>query len=191
MGIPDAAPNGGDVIFKLIADGEEIYDSGSVTKGQIESVTIDVRGVNELILEVDTNGSQDCDHACWLDPRLYTATYSNVCELSWINEEHSWSPPMASSETYKGVVYSKSIYAHAHSKITYNLNKQYERFTSCIGLRDGAVKGDVIYYVFADGVKIYESGLLRNGDLSKVDISVRGANQLVLEVGINADQDSD
>ncbi|MBU4643141.1 NPCBM/NEW2 domain-containing protein [Bacillus toyonensis] len=83
------------------------------------------------------------------------------------------------------VKYFKGLGAHSNGEIQYDLNGQYDRFISVIGVDDtvGYQQGSVIFQVFADGIKVYDSGIMKAGDSSKkVDISIQGAFGLKLVV---------
>jgi hypothetical protein len=97
--------------------------------------------------------------------------------------------------TLNGVVYAKGLGVHAYSEIHYALGGQYSRFTSDIGLDDEAgedLGGDVIFQVFADGTKLYDSGVMIGSSVTQhVDVSVAGKSDLQLIVlnNINSDRD--
>jgi alpha-galactosidase len=71
-GIDDETKGAGSVTFEVWADGERLYDSGTVTGGQpARAVRVDLTGRRELKLVVtpagdDTKG----DHADWADAKL-------------------------------------------------------------------------------------------------------------------------
>ncbi|WP_225444113.1 NPCBM/NEW2 domain-containing protein [Echinicola arenosa] len=61
----------GSVIFKLVHNGEEIYNSGIMRKGDAaKSIDLDVKGgVLELIVE-DAGDGPSGDHAVWVEPKI-------------------------------------------------------------------------------------------------------------------------
>ena len=65
---PATAPS--DVIFGIIADGKEIYNSGSIKAAQSVDIDVNVTGKKEIILYTDTNGPDFNDHATWADARF-------------------------------------------------------------------------------------------------------------------------
>ncbi|HVT89658.1 MAG TPA: NPCBM/NEW2 domain-containing protein [Tepidisphaeraceae bacterium] len=96
--------------------------------------------------------------------------------------------------TINGTTYSKGLGVHAASDISYNLSKQYTQFISDIGVDDEkGGGGSVIFQVYLDGVKSYDSGIMKGSDSSKtVNLSVAGVNTLRLVVtngGDGADND--
>jgi hypothetical protein len=72
IGIDDEVGKLGDVIFRVVADGREIFNSGTVKGGQPpRPISLDVTGVHSLILEVDFGADMDVgDHANWANLRL-------------------------------------------------------------------------------------------------------------------------
>ena len=73
MGIDDEVRGKGSVVFQVLADGKQVYDSGLVT-GKSEAVTlkdISVSGIKRLTLKVDFGEDFDfCDHADWANARV-------------------------------------------------------------------------------------------------------------------------
>ncbi|GKX28009.1 hypothetical protein SH1V18_04890 [Vallitalea longa] len=93
-----------------------------------------------------------------------------------------------------GKTYSKGLGTHANSTIIYDLNGDYTRFLSDIGVDDDVNdKGTIIFKVYTDGILKYDSGLMTGADEAKsISIDVTGCNELKLEVtdsGDNIDYD--
>jgi glucose/arabinose dehydrogenase len=86
--------------------------------------------------------------------------------------------------TLNGVTYAKGLGVHAGSDITYALGGNYTRFTSDIGVDDEVGNnGSVVFQLFADGVKIYDSGTMIGSTATKtVDVDVTGKQNLRLVV---------
>jgi autotransporter-associated beta strand protein len=86
--------------------------------------------------------------------------------------------------TLNGVVYSKGIGTHAIGGNEYNLGGVCSRFQSYIGVDDEVgTNGSVIFQVFADGLRIYESGILSGGSPTVfVDLDVTGVRRLTIGV---------
>ena len=96
--------------------------------------------------------------------------------------------------TLNGVTYAKGLGAHAASDVRYNVGGMCTRFRSDIGVDDEvASSGTVVFQVYADGAKLYDSGVMNGASATKtVDIDVSGKTQLHLVVadagdGINSD----
>ena len=91
-----------------------------------------------------------------------------------------------------GVTYPEGLGAHAYSGIEYRLGGIASRFQSDIGVDDEVGdNGSVVFQVYADGLKIFDSGVLTGGAPHQtVDLDVTGVNRLTL--GINdADDGTD
>ena len=92
--------------------------------------------------------------------------------------------------------FAHGLGTHAHSELVYDLEQGYQRFEAWVGV-DAAVQeyegASVTFQVFADGSKLFDSGLMRADTPAKhVRVSVAGVNELTLVVtdagdGINAD----
>jgi hypothetical protein len=84
--------------------------------------------------------------------------------------------------TLRGVVYTKGLGTHAASTITYNLAGGYTNFISDVGVDDEVNgNGTVVFQVWADGVKIYDSGLVTGSSpVQSINVSVAGVQQLQL-----------
>jgi alpha-galactosidase len=82
-----------------------------------------------------------------------------------------------------GTEYTKGLGVHGGSLLRYRLGGQCTRFKSTIGI-DGEAgsSGSVVFKVYLDGVLSYQSGLLRGGMASDVDLDVARAGELKLEV---------
>jgi len=81
------------------------------------------------------------------------------------------------------VTYAQGLGVHAHSEITYNLGKKYSRFVSDIGVDDEVGSGSVVFQIWVDGVKIYDSGVVtRTSGIKTVNVSVKRKNELKLVV---------
>jgi alpha-galactosidase len=85
-----------------------------------------------------------------------------------------------------GVRYAKGLGLHAFSGIEYRLGAIASRLLADIGVDDevGAGKGSVVFQVYADGMKIFDSGVMHGGDPHQsINLDVSGVNRLTL--GIN------
>lgn len=87
-----------------------------------------------------------------------------------------------------GVQYAKGIGTHANSEIVYDLDPADVRFSAVIGIDDvqkNSVNSSVVFQVLADGVVIYDSGLIRAQPVTpprSIDLDVLGVERLVLRV---------
>lgn len=84
------------------------------------------------------------------------------------------------------VVYEKGLGTHSTSTVVYDLSdKNYDYFTSYVGVDRqmyGTV-GSVVFQVYVDGVKKYDSGLMNSRDIQKyIEVDINGAKELKLVV---------
>lgn len=116
-----------------------------------------------------------------------------VSDLDWVSSESYWSPTKRDRSldgnplTSAGKVYSKGIGTHASSKIVYNLDPGYKRFTALAGIDDEVksnpefVKAKAKFYVKADDVVIASSPDLKFNETYMFNISIpAGAKTLTL-----------
>jgi len=99
-----------------------------------------------------------------------------------------WERPM----TIAGKRYVRGLGTSSQSRIAYPLDGKYRRFQCWVGA-DGATSPSVVFEVWVDGHREWESGLMRRDDDAQwVDVDITGAGLLELVVGdggdgINAD----
>lgn len=89
--------------------------------------------------------------------------------------------------TLNGKTYTKGLGVHAGSELRYLLGGQYTRFIADVGMDDEAgTNGNVIFQVWADGVKLFDSSVMTGNTATKhVDVDVSGRNELRLLVLAN------
>jgi hypothetical protein len=88
-----------------------------------------------------------------------------------------------------GVSYSKGLGLHANSEVRLRLDGNYTQFLADIGLDDEvANSGSASFEVWADGVRLYNSGTMTGASATKnVAVDVRGKRELVLKVNGGSD----
>jgi len=87
--------------------------------------------------------------------------------------------------TIAGQTYATGLGTHSAAEFRYQLGGSYLRFVSDIGVDDevGACSGSVTFEVWADGEKLFDSGLIESGDPAvRVDVDIAGRNELKLIV---------
>lgn len=126
-----------------------------------------------------------------------SATY--LSDLNWSSASNGYGDVQKDKSnngntlTLNGTTYSKGLGVHAASEIVYNLNGSYSKFTADAGIDDESWAGSVQFQVFADGNKVYDSGVVTgSSDTQHIDVSINGAKELKLVVldggdGINSD----
>ncbi|WP_442483264.1 NPCBM/NEW2 domain-containing protein [Aeoliella sp. SH292] len=85
IGVDDENNPGGTVVFRVLADGVEVFNSGVMNNASAtQTVNIDVAGVTELRLIVDTAGDGNgSDHANWADARLLTTNSVPIANINF------------------------------------------------------------------------------------------------------------
>jgi len=114
-----------------------------------------------------------------------------VSQLTWLSAASSFHSPLVDKSyfggplTIHGVVYPHGIWANSIATINYYLGGGCSRFTADLGLDDSVQgTGAVDYQLYADGSKIYDSGVVTNSTPTvHADVSVSGAHILELYVG--------
>ena len=208
FGIDDESRPNGSVIFQVWADGAKLYDSGLVTgTGAAKSLNVNVSGKNELqLLVTDGGNGASSDHADWANATIActtpastpapTSSTAYLSDLNWRTVANGWGSAekdLSNGEnaagdghaiSINGIKYTKGIGVHAAADIRYTMSGACSAFTSDFGVDDESrPKGSVIFQVWADGVKLYDSGLVTGAGAAKsLNVSVAGKNELQLVV---------
>ena len=111
-------------------------------------------------------------------------------QLSWLSATSSFHSPIVDKNyfggplTIHGVTYPHGLWANSIANIDYYLGGNCSRFTSDLGLDDSVTgQGAVDYQLYADGTKIYDSGVVTNSTPTvHADVNVSGAHILELHV---------
>lgn len=122
-------------------------------------------------------------------------TYVHASDLPWVSMVNGWGPVEKNKSngenaagdgntlTLNGVTYTKGLGCHAFSEIKYALGGDATRFLSDVGVDDESTQGTVVFQVFVDGVKKYDSGLMTSESATqKVDVDLTNAQELKLVV---------
>ncbi len=88
-----------------------------------------------------------------------------------------------------GVTYTKGLGVHANSSLTYALGGSYSSFQATVGVdAEVAPDGSVVFQVFVDGAKVYDSGKLTwASGVRTVNVNVAGKSTLQLVVTDSGD----
>lgn len=94
----------------------------------------------------------------------------------------------------RGKTYRKGLGVHSYSLLEYDIAGDYQRFRAVIGLDDTAYPesgdpnvGKALFRVFRDGEKIFERAMSWKDEPVSIDLPVRGARRLALEVDYGGD----
>ena len=82
--------------------------------------------------------------------------------------------------TLNGATYAKGLGTHAASDVRYALGGTCSRFRASVGVDDEVgTYGSVVFQVYADATKVYDSGTMTGSTATKiVDVSIAGAGTL-------------
>jgi uncharacterized repeat protein (TIGR01451 family) len=118
-----------------------------------------------------------------------------LSDLTWTWMTNGWGPVEKDTSngekaagdghtiTLNGTTYAKGLGAHAASDVRYNVSGC-SRFKASVGVDDEvAPYGNVVFQVYADATKVFDSGLMNNSSATQtVDVSITGAAELRLVV---------
>jgi hypothetical protein len=92
-----------------------------------------------------------------------------------------------------GRTFRKGLGVAIDSEVVYNLNSRYSKLFSDIGVDDSVGDdGSVTFEVYADGRKIFESGVVRGSDAARsLSLNVSGVSELKLVTTNGGDGDRD
>lgn len=208
VGVDDEVGSNGSVVFQVWADGTKLYDSGTMTGATAtKAVNVDVTGRSELSLVVTDAGDGNAyDHADWANAQIActvasattpsATTATQLGDLTWTSMTNGWGPAeknMSNGEqaagdgktiTLNATTYAKGLGVHAPSTITYNLGGTCTAFNASVGMDDEAgSNGSVVFQVWADGTKLYDSGTMTGATATKtVTADITGRSTLSLVV---------
>jgi hypothetical protein len=96
--------------------------------------------------------------------------------------------------TLNGQTYARGFGTHADSSLSFDLGGRCQTFTARVGVDDEVgERGSVVFQVYADGVKLYDSGRMTGQSATRaVEVPVAGTRELKLVVtdagdGLSAD----
>jgi len=110
--------------------------------------------------------------------------------VSWVQgygklqkNQSVWEKPMTIGNRH----FRRGLGTHADGRIVYDIGGRYRRFQTWVGA-DGASHATITFEVWADGKKLWESGLMtRESPAKLVDLDVTGVKKLELIVGHGPD----
>ncbi|WP_019588603.1 NPCBM/NEW2 domain-containing protein [Deinococcus apachensis] len=206
IGVDDEVGDRGSVVFEVWnGTAAKLYDS-SVLRGSNAAKTISVplSGVQQLRLVVrDASDGVNYDHADWAATRLLGCTVSQTSGNKYLSDLTPIGTPLNGYGPYEkdksnggsaggdgktltigGTAYPKGLGAHAASSLTYDLNGTCSTFTVEVGVDDEVGdQGTVVFQVFSDGTKLYDSGIMTGRDSARsVNVNVASKKQLMLKV---------
>jgi hypothetical protein len=203
VGIDDEVAPNGSVVFSVLVDGVKMFDSGIMTGTMPGSnVNVNIAGHTNLELVVGVGNGVSYDHADWANAQLTCgqtrppAGTSNLSDLTWTYMANGWGPVEKDTSngenaagdghpiSIRGTKYTKGLGAHAVSDIRYNLGGACSSFSAVVGIDDEAApNGSVIFQVWTDGVKAYDSGVTTGTAAGKsVSVNLSGKSSVRLAI---------
>jgi hypothetical protein len=168
-------------------------------------------GVTYTFTSWSDGGAASHDVTIPLAGKSLTATYAAGATTSYLSDlaytvvANGWGPvekdrsngEKAAGDglplTLNGTVYAKGLGGHAAADIRYAMNGACTTFTAKVGLDDEVgTNGDVTFQVFADGTKLFDSGVMTGASATQtVTVNVTGKTtlQLVLAPGATMNYD--
>lgn len=214
VGIDDAQPSRGSVIFSVKVDGRTVVTSPLMKPtSQTFALTADITGGQfvELIVGDGGDGNGN-DHADWADAKFTcgdgTTTPGGptapkgtvyVSDLPFLSEANGWGPverDMSNGEnaagdgsplTIGGVTFEKGLGTHADSSVKVFLGGQCSAFTVTVGLddsKDEKGEGDVIFRIIGDGDVLHDTGSITWDDPG-TPLSIDVSGVEVLELAVD------
>lgn len=80
-----------------------------------------------------------------------------------------------------GELFSHGVYAHAPASHVWNLDEKWDSLSGEAGLADGN-RGSVVFSLFVDGKKKWNSRLIKTGERARYQVDLSGASELELRV---------
>ena len=114
---------------------------------------------------------------------------ADLSDLAWEGAQVGYASPLRDRSLTEGGdlfpllrlgdrIYDKGIFAHAPSRLVFNLAGGWKRFVSAVGLQGAG--GSVVFVVKGDGRELGRSPLLQNEQTSAFNLDVRGVKTLEL-----------
>ncbi|ABF44098.1 Glycosyl hydrolase family 98, putative carbohydrate binding module (plasmid) [Deinococcus geothermalis DSM 11300] len=209
VGIDDEVGDRGSVVFEVWDGTTTRLYATPILRGSDPPFNLTVpltrpdgSAVRDLRLVVrDAGDGISYDHADWANPTLScSATPPSgdvfVSDLDWNTPSNGWGPieqDLSNGEkgladgrtlTIGGQSFPKGLGMHANGSVTYLLGGRCSTFTASVGVDDEVGdRGSVVFQVFGDGTKLYDSGVRRGTDGPQaLNVNVSGVQQLKLVV---------
>lgn len=122
-----------------------------------------------------------------------------LSDQPWLDASSGWEYPTRDASvanggpiTMQGQPYAKGIGVASPSQIDFYLGGQCNRLTATVGVDDivnrvSSQGGTVDFEIYADGAKIYDSGVVNRTSTRSIDLSVANAQVVTLAVGDGGD----
>ena len=199
VGIDDEVGNNGSAVFEIWLDGRRAFQSPTM-RGNMPALAFDIAVENARdmrLVVLDAGDGIGSDHADWGNIRFEgVERVTFLSDMKWESSTNGLGPverdrPVggassrdASRLELRGQYYRKGLGTMAVSEVVVDLDKKFERFSSVVGIDDDANgAGSVVFEVWGDNTKLWDSGMVRGRDPVKhVSVMVSGRETLKLRV---------
>jgi chitinase len=164
----------------------------NASSGVISGTTSETGTYSFTVQASNVAGSDSQQFTLTVNPPPTAKNYY-LSDLKWTSATIGWGAihenlsVLGNALTLNGMAYKKGIGTHASSQIVFNIGDACTTFQSDVGIDDevrhsGSV-ASVVFQVFSDGQKLYDSGLLTTtSPTHNVNVSLANRKQLVLNV---------
>jgi hypothetical protein len=201
VGVDDEVGSLGSVAFEVMVDAVSRFQSGTMTgSSATQDIAVDISGKRYIDLIVSDGGDGIAyDHADWAEARFACNSQSGdvyLSSIAWTSAFSGWGNPEKDKSngetgpndgttlTLNGVTYERGLGAHSPSQIRYNVPANCSTFLSDVGVDDEVGdRGSVVFRVFADGTKLFDSGLMTGtSSTQQINVPIFGRRELTIEV---------
>ena len=183
--------------WSLTALSGGVVGTDLVVAGDAKSATFTGHAAGSAIIHPVVSGLTSVDSGTISVTAGSTTSY--LSDLAYSAVANGWGPVEKDTSngeqaagdglpiTLNGVVYAKGLGTHAASDVRYTLAGTCSLFTATVGVDDEVgANGSVVFQVFTDGTKVYDSGVLTGSSPSaavSLDVTGKTALQLVVTNG--------
>ena len=203
VGLDSSSQDSDKARFSVLCDGKEIAASKELTKGNAEKLTADVpSGAKSIELKAEGSGLTVFGDAAVTFPFSHNG-YADMTALRLEQQINDAANPLKTNEDIKigSDTFDKGFAVYPQSadnlgqvsELYFDVSGMDAKiFTAKAGLNNASNTNGVVFRVYADGQKVYESETI-TGETKAVDISadITGANLLTLTVYNNGDNAGD
>ena len=136
-----------------------------------------------------------------LVPEVETGYTTYISDMEWVSSSNGYGTMYrdlanggGTPERINDYEFAKGVGCHANSEIVININNEYSKFVSYIGLDENcpSSSGSATFKVYGDNVLLYESGVMTGAmDAAAIEVDVSGVTQLRLVTDGGASNNSD
>ncbi|MGI9069861.1 MAG: NPCBM/NEW2 domain-containing protein [Bryobacteraceae bacterium] len=130
----------------------------------------------------------------------FTTLHTYLSDRTPLSAINGWGPvekDMSNGEQFagdgrtislRGKTFQKGLGVHAFSDVKYDLAGRCTSFSAVVGVDDEVSYGSVVFQVWGDGVKLYDTGIVtRSGAAKSLTVNIIGNKELELVVADDGD----